>query len=214
MTYIVLMERKGSICAVAASGIMSISLSLIAWKPRMLEPSKPTPSAKVSSSTSSMLFEVCCQVPNISTKRKSKKSTPSSLACFRTSAAVLGTVPAPSMGYAQSQAPPAGSRLTYRSLPPGLFRGIVRAGQVVLAELFNMNKRRDRLFGEPIFGQAGACVPLGRRDAHNCTGHDLRGLHNAADISERGLDQMRLWHDELRICIVGSKMNIGNNVRF
>ena len=87
MTYIVGMEVYGSIWAVAGSGIISMSDSLIAWKPRIDEPSNPTPSVKMSSSTSAMLLEVCCQVPRRSTNRKSKILTPASLAIFITSAA-------------------------------------------------------------------------------------------------------------------------------
>src|SRR5829696_3854026 len=62
-----------------------MSDSLIAWNPRIEEPSNPTPSVKISSSTSAMLLEVCCQVPRRSTKRKSTILTPASVAIFMTS---------------------------------------------------------------------------------------------------------------------------------
>jgi hypothetical protein len=41
---------NGSIFAESGSGMRSMSLALIGWKPRMLEPSKPTPSVNVDSS--------------------------------------------------------------------------------------------------------------------------------------------------------------------
>src|SRR5262245_17902080 len=62
-----------------------MSDSLIAWNPRIDEPSKPTPSLKVPSSTSLMLLELCCQVPKRSINRKSTIFTPASLAIFKTS---------------------------------------------------------------------------------------------------------------------------------
>ncbi len=73
----------------SGSGIISMSDSLIAWKPRIEEPSKPTPCSKISSSTSEIDFEVCCQVPSRSQKRKSTIFTPFSLAIFMTSAGVV-----------------------------------------------------------------------------------------------------------------------------
>src|SRR5215218_10985238 len=88
-TYIVGTEVNGSIWAVVGSGIISMSDSLIAWNPRIEEPSNPTPSVKMSSSTSAMLLEVCCQVPRRSTKRKSTILTPASLAIFMTSDGVF-----------------------------------------------------------------------------------------------------------------------------
>src|SRR3712207_590738 len=63
-----------------------MSDSLIAWKPRIDEPSNPMPSSNDPSSTSLMLFELCCQVPNRSMNRKSTIWTPACLAIFKTSA--------------------------------------------------------------------------------------------------------------------------------
>jgi len=44
--------KNGSMNAVVGSGIISMSLSLIACQPRIDEPSKPMPSTNVSSVTS------------------------------------------------------------------------------------------------------------------------------------------------------------------
>src|SRR2546422_7056652 len=58
---------KGSIKAVAGSGIASMSEASMLFQPRMLEPSKPSPSSKDSSVTSLIGRLKCCQVPNVST---------------------------------------------------------------------------------------------------------------------------------------------------
>ena len=49
--------------AVTGSGTTIMSLSLMACHPRMLEPSKPSPSSKMSGVTSLIGIEKCCQVP-------------------------------------------------------------------------------------------------------------------------------------------------------
>ena len=56
-------SSTGSTNAVDTSGSSSMSLSLIAWKPRMDEPSKPSPSRIMSSSSVAAGIEKCCQVP-------------------------------------------------------------------------------------------------------------------------------------------------------
>jgi len=53
----------GSTKAVVGSGISSMSLSLIAWNPRMEEPSNPSPSSKIAASKSLAGHEKCCHVP-------------------------------------------------------------------------------------------------------------------------------------------------------
>src|SRR5712692_5729928 len=58
---------KGSIKAVAGSGIASMSEASILFQPRMLEPSKPSPSSKDSSVSSLIGMLKCCQVPKVST---------------------------------------------------------------------------------------------------------------------------------------------------
>jgi hypothetical protein len=87
--YMVGIRMYGSIRAVSAIGIISMSDSLIAWNPRIDEPSNPTPSSKMSSSTSAIDLDVCCQVPRRSENRKSTIWTPASLAICITSAGVF-----------------------------------------------------------------------------------------------------------------------------
>jgi hypothetical protein len=68
-------EAKGSTKAVVGSGTRSMSLSLIACQPRMLEPSNPRPSAKVSSSSLVTGIVKCCQAPRKSVNRRSTALT-------------------------------------------------------------------------------------------------------------------------------------------
>src|SRR6266566_2013753 len=81
----VLCERTGSIVAESGSGMSSMSLSSIDWNPRMLEPSNPSPSLKLSTSSSPTGRLKCCHVPGRSTNRTSTTSTPSAFARSRTS---------------------------------------------------------------------------------------------------------------------------------
>src|SRR3954470_13675416 len=71
--------RKGSTYAVVGSGNSAMSDSLIAWKPRMEEPSKARPSSKTDWSNDETGTVKCCSMPGRSTKRTSTISTPSSL---------------------------------------------------------------------------------------------------------------------------------------
>src|SRR5207302_787202 len=71
-----------------------MSLSLIAWNPRIDEPSNPIPSLKRSSVSSLSGIEKCCQVPGRSVNLKSTTWTPASLALRITSA---GDTPAPGL---------------------------------------------------------------------------------------------------------------------
>src|SRR6267154_2147954 len=84
-------SKQGSTNALAGSGSSSMSLSLIAWKPRIDEPSNPRPSVNVSSSSSFKGIEKCGQVPGRSVNRTSTTCTPASFARRITSA---GDVPA------------------------------------------------------------------------------------------------------------------------
>src|SRR3954447_7589460 len=59
--------QKGSINAVAGSGMASMSEASIDFQPRMEEPSKPKPSSKTSSVSSAIGTLKCCQVPKVST---------------------------------------------------------------------------------------------------------------------------------------------------
>src|SRR5919106_1571216 len=68
--------RKGSITAVSGSGTRIMSDSWISWKPRMEEPSNPSPSSKASSPNSSNGIEKCCINPGRSEKRRSTNLAP------------------------------------------------------------------------------------------------------------------------------------------
>src|SRR3989475_4252404 len=83
-------SKQGSTKALAGSGISSMSLSLMAWKPRIDEPSNPKPSVNVSSASSFNGIEKCCQVPGRSVNRTSTICRPASFARRITSA---GDVP-------------------------------------------------------------------------------------------------------------------------
>src|SRR6266850_3492975 len=76
--------QKGSMKAVAGSGMASMSEASMDFQPRMLEPSKPKPSSKTSSVSSPMGQEKCCQVPKVSTNFTSTILDPCFLAISRT----------------------------------------------------------------------------------------------------------------------------------
>ena len=76
---------NGSITAVDESGISSMSLSLMGWKPRMDEPSKPTPSSKLDSSSLSKGMLVCCHLPGRSMNLRSTITAPFFLPSSRAS---------------------------------------------------------------------------------------------------------------------------------
>ena len=73
--------------AVVASGISSMSDSWISWKPRIEEPSNPSPLSKSSASSAASGRLMCCQVPGRSTNLRSTISTPRSVANSMTSSA-------------------------------------------------------------------------------------------------------------------------------
>src|SRR5439155_23743958 len=77
--------QNGSRKAVSGTGITSMSDSLIACQPRMLEPSKPRPSSKVLSCSSPAGMVKCCQRPGKSMKRRSTALTSFSRIRARTS---------------------------------------------------------------------------------------------------------------------------------
>lgn len=79
---------KGSIQAVLGSGTIIMSDSLMAFQPRMLEPSKATPSLKLLSSIWLLCTVRCCQIPGMSINFRSINSMPSSSIHFRMSAGV------------------------------------------------------------------------------------------------------------------------------
>src|SRR5881392_99169 len=79
---------KISIQAVLGSGITSMSEALITFQPRMLEPSKPRPSVKMSSLYSVRVVK-CCQLPGRSVNLKSTSFTSRSLIILETSDGVF-----------------------------------------------------------------------------------------------------------------------------
>src|SRR6266853_6427605 len=80
---------KMSIQAVVGSGMTSMSDALITFHPRMLEPSKPIPSVKMSSLYSVRVVVKCCQVPGRSVNLKSTSFTLLSLIILLTSDGVF-----------------------------------------------------------------------------------------------------------------------------
>ncbi len=81
--------QNGSSTAVSGWGTTSMSLSLIACQPRMLEPSKPRPSSKTSSSSLSTGMVKCCQSPGKSMNRRSTAFTSFSRHSANTSFGVI-----------------------------------------------------------------------------------------------------------------------------
>src|SRR5215472_8886823 len=73
-------RQNGSINAVSGSGMASMSDASILFQPRMLEPSKPRPSVKISSVNSRIGQLKCCQVPKVSTNLMSTILAPLFLA--------------------------------------------------------------------------------------------------------------------------------------
>src|SRR5579863_15855 len=84
---------KGSKKAVFGSGTASMSLSLIACQPRMLEPSNPEPSSKSFSVNSIVGMAKCCHVPG---RSMNLKSTISTLFFLTNSSNSLGVMASPS----------------------------------------------------------------------------------------------------------------------
>ena len=81
--------KNGSTWAVSVSGISTMSDSLMAFQPAIEEPSNMTPSANMSSSTSTTSIVTCCSLPFGSVKRRSTNFTSLSLICFMMSLAVV-----------------------------------------------------------------------------------------------------------------------------
>jgi len=93
ITLIVGLTKNGSIAAVAASGIASMSDSWMPIQPRIDEPSKPRPSVKVSASHRSMGKEQCCQLPSMSTNLRSTMSASCFLASLKKSSDAICRLP-------------------------------------------------------------------------------------------------------------------------
>src|SRR5438552_952793 len=80
---------KGSMKAVAGSGMASMSLASMLFQPRIEEPSNPSPSLKMSSLISLIGRLKCCQVPKVSTNFTSTILAPSFFAISNTLLSVL-----------------------------------------------------------------------------------------------------------------------------
>src|ERR1041385_1085984 len=76
---------KGSMKAVAGSGMASMSEAAMLFEPRMLDPSKPKPSSKTSRVSSAIGQLKCCHVPKVSTNFTSTILAP----CLRASSRTL-----------------------------------------------------------------------------------------------------------------------------
>src|SRR5262245_43784729 len=72
--------QNGSMNAVFGSGMASMSEASMLFQPRILEPSKPNPSLKISSVSSRIGQLKCCQVPKVSTNLMSTILAPLFLA--------------------------------------------------------------------------------------------------------------------------------------
>jgi hypothetical protein len=81
----VLAVRNGSMYAVEASGNSAMSDSLMAWNPRIEDPSKFRPSSKTDWSKDDTGTVKCCMMPGRSQNRTSTISTPSSFTNFSSS---------------------------------------------------------------------------------------------------------------------------------
>src|SRR5881296_4030031 len=82
-------EQKGSMKAVAGSGMASMSEASMDFQPRMEEPSKPRPSLKESSFNSLKGRVKCCQVPKVSTNFTSTILAPALVAISNACLGVL-----------------------------------------------------------------------------------------------------------------------------
>src|SRR5262245_4062429 len=85
--------QKGSMKAVAGSGMASMSEASMDFQPRMDEPSKPRPSVKDSPLSSEVGILKCCQVPKVSTNLMSTILAPWRLARSMAALGVPGLLP-------------------------------------------------------------------------------------------------------------------------
>ncbi len=86
-------SMKGSMKAVFASGMMSMSEVWIAFQPLIEEPSNPRPSSKTSSFNSAMGTAKCCQMPGKSRNLKFAMTALFSWAILITSFGVITAPP-------------------------------------------------------------------------------------------------------------------------
>src|SRR6185503_14722599 len=96
--------QNGSIKAVLASGMASMSEASMDFHPRMDDPSKPKPSVNTSSVNSAMGQLKCCQVPKVSTNFTSTILAPCFLASSITPFGVLMSRDCWFIGFRQAHA--------------------------------------------------------------------------------------------------------------
>ena len=82
-------DMNGSITAVSASGMTSMSEAWIACQPRIDDPSNPRPSSNTASLSSSIGMVKCCQMPR---KSLNFRSTNCALFCLARSRACFGVI--------------------------------------------------------------------------------------------------------------------------
>src|SRR6266513_435636 len=158
---------KTSTHAVVGSGMTSMSLALMARQPRMLEPSKPRPSVKISSLYSVSVVVKCCQEPGRSVNLKSTSFTSWSLIILVTSEAVLSL--AIGVGYRVKKL----KRCSGRSLPASTLQPFIASTlDCFLADFFRANAHGfvhhfvcehdfDFHFRQEIHGVFAAAINLG-----------------------------------------------------
>src|SRR6476646_8140269 len=161
LTLSVLCVRNGSRKALLASGSRSMSDSLIAWNPRIDEPSKPRPSLKVSSPKVDAGMVKCCMTPGRSQKRTSTYSTSLSRMKAATSSGLVNIDP-PEVG----------------GLPTGKLRGGSCPG---VSQVFRSGNNTPGVSpGGPLLAprgvlMAGSTLSCMVRDAHQPSQERVRG---------------------------------------
>src|SRR3569833_1723983 len=78
-------SMKGSITALLASGISTMSDSWMPFQPAIEEPSNILPSLNMSSSAVCAVMETCCSLPRVSVKHKTKNKTTKTKMVLKTS---------------------------------------------------------------------------------------------------------------------------------
>src|SRR6266566_1676359 len=170
---------NGSICAVEASGMRSMSDSSMVWKPRMDEPSKPRPSSKMPSFSSETGIEKCCQRPGRSMKRRSMILTPFSLAIFNTSFGVMRSASF-AMTWEQNAGPaerrwPAGPDTLCGCQDPVKTAAFLARGTLGLGGAHRLRKRATAAAAHAVFSVGRAAEAIGPVGVDGLGGEDARG---------------------------------------
>ena len=168
---------NGSRNAVSGCGTTSMSLSLIACQPRMLEPSKPRPSSNTSSSSLFTGIVKCCQIPGKSMNRRSTALTSFSRHSAKTSLGFTAS-PLSTKDFRRSSIhPPVTRRFgteSARAQPARVGTAHAFIRPVVAA-------KRPR---EPTIIRHNPCVATGLRKIFPPRKRQLRGRGNCARIGQ------------------------------